>query len=257
MNSTVTTPPPRVSLLDSADDRYVVHDSLEIEFILRSVQRHNALMTVYVGSGGDFFVTSVLDVLPREGLVFDCAPDAAVNARAGSGAQLSFATADDRVLIQFSTPRGYATEQGGKPALRSELPARLLRLQRREFFRLTTPIVNPLKCTLSVQREGQLQRVTLRVLDISGGGISVSAGPHDPHLETGVRYPCTLDLPDTGIVHAELELRSTFEVTMANGTKSQRSGCAFVGLTEKTMGLIQRYILQEDRARRVKLGGLR
>ncbi len=258
MNATATAAAPaRIELLNSGDDRYAIESDVEILSILRAVRSRNALTTVYLGNGTDSFVTTLLDVGPATGLVYDCAPSVALNERTIDSSKLVFVTTHDRVQIHFACARAFAAMQGGKPALRSPLPKRLLRLQRRDFFRLTTPVLNPLKCVVSVHRNGKLHRVALRVLDLSCGGIATGCGSDGLLLDPGTHYPCTLELPDTGVVQASVAVRNTFEVTLANGSRSHRLGCEFIALPEKVLALIQRYILQQQRARRVKLSGLR
>ena len=50
----------------------------------------------------------------------------------------------------------------------------LLRLQRREYFRLATPIANPIKLSTTIRRaDNSALQVSLSLLDISGGGVGL------------------------------------------------------------------------------------
>ncbi len=247
--------PATIEMLEASDEKYVIDSALEIAFVLRQIRDRNALVTAYPGRDGGFFVTTILDVNSDGGFVLDCAPSAPLNARAADGNKIAFVTMHERVQVHFSCAHAVATMHDGRPALRCPPPHRLIRLQRRDSYRLTTPVLNPLKCVIRLNRDGPPQCVALRVLDISCGGIAMGFAPEGLTIDPGEHYPCTIELPGTGPLHATIMLRSAVETTLANGVHTRRAGCQFIEVSEKALGLVQRYILQQQRTRRTKAGG--
>lgn len=93
----------------------------------------------------DFLATTLLDVNPEfEELVFDCGSDPVANGRLQRAESLEFVTALEQIRIQFSTHAAEPTIHERLPALRVRLPESIVRLQRREYFRVVTPVVKPL-----------------------------------------------------------------------------------------------------------------
>ena len=121
-------------------------------------------------------------------------------------------------------------------------------MQRREYYRLTTPIINPLKCQVPV---GDGRSVEVPLSDIGAGGIGLIIGnPPGVTLQGGEVFPgCRINLPGVGVLEATLRVQTTFEVTLKNGSKILRSGCQFVDLRPAMQSLIQRYIIKLERER--------
>jgi c-di-GMP-binding flagellar brake protein YcgR len=134
----------------------------------------------------------------------------------------------------------------------------LLRLQRREFYRLTTPIARPLKCRMPLPLVGgdeHLHEAT--VFDISGGGIGISAPPEDVPFATQQQVQnCRIELPEVGIVTCTVKVCSVFEITLKSGARVKRAGCEFVKLPGPMATLIQRYIIKVERERKARESGL-
>lgn len=239
-----------VELTASTDDtRFLVSNRIEIVRVLRGLAQRNEMVSAFFNAGNDLLLTAVLDVYPEENaVVLDCGANEAFNQRILKAEKIIFVTALDRVKVQFVSHRIESAMFEGKPAFLIPLPEQVLQLQRREYYRLTTPILNPLKCVVPLE-EGQSQEFP--IADISAGGIGMIIGnPPETQLNVGSIYPgCRIDLPGTGVVELTLRVQSLFEVTLKNGTKTFRSGCQFINLLPSMQTLIQRYILKLERER--------
>jgi c-di-GMP-binding flagellar brake protein YcgR len=155
------------------------------------------------------------------------------------------------VKVQFSVTRPRLETFGKYPALLADTPEVLLRLQRREYYRLIAPVAHSLICRIPTP--DQDSRVEARVIDISGGGLAVLVPPKDMQLSTDDKYmDCRLDLPDFGPVTVTLRVRNIFHVTSRNGTDMVRAGCQFEDLPTPTANAIQRYILRVERDRKAR-----
>lgn len=251
-------PQPRFELLQADDyGKYLLHGRKEILFILRAMRDKGALLTVYFNQGRDFLLTGLLAV-DDGAMLIDPGSDAEMNRKALASDKLFFVATHDKVKIQFSVSGLKPVAYEGGEAYRAPLPTEMLRLQRREFYRLTTPIAHPLRCVIPLKlADGSQTRVETMVIDISGGGLAVMAPPEGVEFETDHLFEnCRIDLPDVGTIMATLRVRSVFEFTLRNGARSKRAGCQFVDLPGPMMTLIQRYIIRIERERKAKESGL-
>lgn len=240
------------------DDKYLLHSKKEILFILRALRERGSLITVYFNQGNDFLLTSLLAISGDTSLVFDPGSSAEMNRRALASEKLIFITTHDKVKIQFTVRRLEKTQFEGREAFRTGVPDTLLRLQRREYYRLTAPVAHPLKCVIPAKMaDGSVTTVGATVIDISGGGLAVMTPPEGVEFETDHLFEdCRIELPDVGAVSATLRVRSVFEITLRSGARVKRAGCQFVDLSGHMLTLIQRYILRVERERKARETGL-
>lgn len=247
--------------LMQADDygKYLLHSKKEIIFILRAMRDKGALITVYFNQGSDFLLTTLLSVsADGNAMLLDPGSNAEMNRKALASEKLVFIATHDKVKIQFTVKHLARTEYEGREAFRAAIPEELLRLQRREYYRLTAPIAHPLRCTIPVNlADGSKSTIETTVIDISGGGLGVMVPPEGVEFETDHLFEnCRIELPEVGTVQATLRVRNVFEFTLRSGAKTKRSGCQFVELPGHMMTLIQRYIIRVERERKARETGM-
>lgn len=247
------------------DSPYLVDSRMEILGILRAIAQKKALITAHFPRSTDFILTSILDISEDGEEVFlDYGANEELNHKALASGGVVCTTNQDRVKVQFATGGLEQVWYGGGPAFRIDLPAKLLRMQRREYYRITIPVTQPLKCiipsplgpdrTLAPRGAGAAEII---VLDISLGGIAVIDHHYLVHLDPGVVLPnCRIELPEVGEITVIIEVCNTFEMTLKNGLSCKRSGCRFLDIQNPARTLVQRYILKLERERNAKLTGL-
>lgn len=234
--------------------KYLVHSRQEIAQILRALMRQNEIVTAYFNQGQEFLLSSVLDADADSGrLVLDCGPDPEANRRALANNKFIFVSNQNRIKIQFSTAKLEQIDFHGRPAFRTQFPSALLKLQRREYYRLVAPIRAPLHCIVP---DVAGMRVEAEVADISVGGVGISGFPATIALTEGLLLPnCRIALPEEGTVVAALEIRNLQRTTRRSGQVVIRAGCVFVGIPAPHEAMIQRYIIRIDRERRALVRG--
>ena len=237
--------------------KYLVHSQLEIAMILGTLAKTGGMVTAYFGSGNDFILTSIAAVRPEhDALYVDYGADADANQRALQSRRIMFVAVQDRIKIQFAAESLQPARLGGREVFRMALPQTLLRLQRREYFRIATPVTRPLVCAIPPQSELESAPERVTIIDISCGGIAVLDSSQPSYVETGMRLNgCRIALPELGAVATDLVIRSTYELTFRNGAKHRRAGCEFADMRERDRALIQRYINRLERERKDRAGG--
>ena len=244
---------------DTGSSDYEIRSALEIAALLRSVQRQRSLVTLHFPADNQFFTTSIIDVdTRRSDLVFAYPEDVKACQKALVAVEMLLCTTMHHdVKVQFTCLGPRKIRYQGRDALCSNLPNVLLRIQRREAFRIEIPPDQPLRCTIAVPPGRKLSTAELVVLDISSGGLSLI--DHHPliRLEPGtVQKQCSLDLPDIGLVTFAMEVTATWPYALPSGLVCKRAGCQFLDMGETGAAMVQRYIIQLERDKNARRTGL-
>lgn len=248
--------PLRFELLKSDDyAHYIQREPREVRFILRNLIERRAMVSTYFGPTGDFLLTTVLGLSPDENSVYlDWGADETLNSRVAASDQLTCMTQLDRVKIQFHLQTAKPTSYAGSKAFVAPVPDAVLRLQRREYYRLATPTIHGITCSVFVGEDGEEEaRVNATVLDISGGGLAVMVPPDGTPFEPDREFRnCRINLPEVGTIETQMRVRSVFRISGKNGKPMLRAGCQFVQLPDSQVSMIQRFILRVERERNTR-----
>jgi flagellar brake protein len=233
-------------------ERFKVRSASEIDRLLLTIMEANSFVTVYSESMQDFLVTSIVGLdKPNRFIYLGCGSDEAVNKAILDSVTVLFSTSQDQIKVQFGTGRAERVLYENEPSFKAPYPTEIIRFQRREYFRLATQILKPIKCYIPVGDS----HVETTVVDISVGGIGVLATKQGVPLRADVEYHgCRLELPDSGTFLVSLSVKTSFDVTLKNGALSHRFGCQFISLPGYVENEIQRYILRLERERRMFQG---
>ena len=236
--------------------QYLLSSKTEMFAVCRGLADHVSQISMIFNEGRDMVLTSLIS-WGDNGLVFDFGASSEMNRKALK-AEKVFCTAQlDRVEIQFILRSLSAIEADGRPAFHAPLPDSILRLQRREYFRLITPIAMPLKCKIPLIAEnGSSTAIEAPVVDISLGGVCLAGLPMDMELDTDSELPgCSIVLPDAGTIFAALRLRWQIDTVTRSGIRAKRAGFEFANLPQAKTTLIQRYIIKTERDRKARESG--
>jgi c-di-GMP-binding flagellar brake protein YcgR len=238
---------------------YQVHSRREIISLLRNIGEQKQLINMLGNRGGAAIVTSILEVDDAGGtLIMDCAQREKINAQLLASDNLSFETALEQIRILFFSSAVEECDFDGAPALRIALPATLIRLQRREYYRVPTPQLNPVSCSITIPQlaSDELRAITVVLQNVSGGGIALidEHGLLDQTIGRTYRN-CRIDLPGGTLVVASLQVRNVQEICLANGKHVRRLGCLFIDLPHAMMAAIQRYIAKLEREHNARTAG--
>ena len=254
MHST-TQPAPNAAEHDALLARYTVHSRTEIVFLLRGIQKRKLLVNLDLKDSRQIVVTSVLAVNETNNtLILDSARGDALNQDLMSGKGAEFVAQMDGVSISFATGPVTLVEYEKLPALRIALPKSLVRLQRREHFRVPMPIANPVKCIVPSMTENDPDPISTHIVDIGCGGVAIAETGGRLGTETGRTLPgCKLLLPDTDAIVTSLEVRNSAQIRLHNGAFQTRLGCKFIDLPNDMAAKLQRFVMDIERARRNSL----
>lgn len=239
----------------------MIHSRREIIVLLHNLEHRKQLVNLLVNGNSDAVVTSILEVDEVNGTVtIDCARSAHLNQRITESDNISFETTLDHIRILFFSSNVEACTYDNLPALRIALPESLVRLQRRDSFRVPVPMITPVRCSMQVPNhfDDSIELVTVTLQNVSGGGISLVDDQKKLDNTIGLVYKdCRINLPGDTVVVTSLEVRNTHDVSLANGKISRRIGCLFFELPKPMLAAIQRYITKLEREQNAKVTGVR
>ena len=235
--------------------RYTLHSRADILFQLRAIQKRKLLVNLDLHGSRQIVVTSVLAVNEANNtLILDAAPGDALNQDLMSGKGAEFVAQMDGVSISFATGPVTLCQYDKLPALRVALPKSMVRLQRREHFRVTMPIANPVKCIVPSPVQEDPEPISTHIVDIGCGGVAIADNSGRLGPETGrVLSNCKLLLPDADAIFTTLEVRNSAQIRLHNGAFQTRLGCMFIDLPNDMAARLQRFVMDIERARRNSL----
>jgi c-di-GMP-binding flagellar brake protein YcgR len=238
---------------DLDDVRYQVDSDVEVAYVLRSLARGKAVVTAHVSGSKEFAVTAVLDVDVQTNVVtLDASANLELNQRLIESSPVRFISNDEGVRVQFQALKVESALFKGRPALRITIPRSLYKMQRREYYRMPTPILNPVTCSIPLGEEQVLEK---SLSDISLGGIClVGEFGEDPPALGSILERCSIGLGAIGTLRIDLCVRNTYLIALKNGTHSRRTGCQFLEITPQQEAMVQRYIILLEQKRKGKQG---
>lgn len=231
------------------EDRFHIVGARQVAFLLADYVRATTSFSVQFQGGNGLFLTTLLAVNAQKGeLVFDCSGSVDANRAFLQSDHSTFIGRPDGIHVQFSIGRAQETLLGGAKAFVARLPERIVRLQRREAFRIETPRLRPLQF-FSRLPGGAL--LNLPVHDISVSGIGLNAQELPDSLVLGMTLDnCHFALPDDAQeLFFSATLRRIAEIESRTGARQWRIGLEFNKLRPADESRIQRYIVRIERER--------
>ena len=230
--------------------RFQIAGERPVAFMLAGLARDADQFSVQFQPSGEMFLTTLLAVQPAKGLFFfDCSGSTETNRRLLQSERNVFVGRPGGIHVQFSIGRASEVIYGGAKAFSAALPKALIRLQRRESFRIQMPRAR------LVQFHGRLPDgglLSLPLYDLSVTGVGL-IGPQVPDgLTSGLVLPnCHFHLPeDEQELFFSATLRHMSERENRFGAKSWHVGLQFNDLPVSAQNRIQRYIDRVERERR-------
>lgn len=242
--------PLKIEILSSGkDDQYRITAAREIEFVLQNIVKSESRIALYFSEENNFILTRLLGV-DSTGLWLEQRPTAAENQRVLDSHKLIFVSSHAQVKVQFVSERATAATYQGQAAFFLKLPTSIYRLQRREYFRLITPVSNPLLCVIPATKTVERNPHEVTIMDISGGGVGLTCAELDTVLVPGQTYEnCKIDLLDVGEFTGTIEVKNLVLLTTSDGQTVRRAGCEFKNLDGSSTILLQRYVTTMQRTK--------
>lgn len=249
--------PPQEPLRLVDFDRYAEHivtHPKEVDFILRNLWQQRTNLGLFVHQ--HYLMPTTIIGVDETHLFLDVCRDETMNQKAVNHPAVCQGKLDG-VLTQFAVETLSLTLFQGSRAFRAPRPNAILRLQRREYFRVRIPLSHHVVCKVNTAPPGAPPHlVPFRVLDVSNGGLAILIPPASIKVTPGQVFPDSiLVVPTTEPIAVTLEVRNVYHVTNRLGQYVERAGCRFVNLPPAVEKALQRYIFTVQREMRLHAEG--
>lgn len=237
--------------VESAPEELRVASATEIAAYLQDLQRERANIQLN-SPPGHVLVTRICAMNPASdllGLEIGADPEGISEALVASGEITAVAYLGSiKLQFELEAPVLVSGEMG--TVLRSQMPVRLYRFQRRQAFRVQPPGSLFPRIVLPGQTPDEPGRA-LRVLDISIGGVALGLPPDFDPLPVGhVSEGLALELDRLSSLRVAL-LPHHISPIVDDPAGTRHLGCAFVDLDAEVSRALQVYVDQTQKRRRL------
>lgn len=234
---------------DKNEGRFLLNSEADIRALLKKLQKKRSHVTGHFDNSHHIFSTCLLDV-GKNAAILDDVSDEAVRQRILACSRLHFSSICDSVPVSFFSSQIERCIFEGAAAFSIPIPSAARWPQRRELFRVPTPIGKPALCEIGLNN-GEIVRNPLS--DISVGGIGMLTQTSSPMLEHGDQFGCCrIDLPGFGELTSDIRICNSADVILRNGNPVRRYGCQFIDLPLHKQSLLQRYVIKLELAMRAR-----
>lgn len=194
------TPPSRFELDDPAYQRaYRLSAPLEVRALLAEAVRQQALVRLYP-DGEDAALNACWQALDEDHLSLQLRDHPTSLAALLAAPRVVADSTVSKIKVQFALLAPTIHHHGEQLWLQAPLPDSVLRLQRRDHYRLKLGRAGSLHCQLELwlsDARGHRHRVQVQVQDLSSGGVGFVMDASQPELAPGTRLDdCQLMLDD-------------------------------------------------------------
>jgi len=228
---------------------YLVTEPAAIAALLAELRAARTLVDIQFDHPPQSMITMILGIMrDQAGFLFDADQDPERTAMLTQSSAVAWRALVDGVRIEFVTPAPVIVDYEGRPSLRSPLPEVLLRLQRRNAFRATTPVNRPIHVQLDPDGTG-LSTSEAQMLDISALGLCLLVDARNlGSLAAGQEIVrCRFELPGHGAIQCGLAVRYILSAGSNRPRHYRRCGVAFIRLARADEALISRYVIDRQR----------
>lgn len=191
----------------SDESPYWLNTKVDIAYTLSALQKSRTIMTARMEAGGISFVAVVLEVHAEKNyLLLDAPANDKDKARIEAGKSLSLDGSMDGARIAFKSESPELTSLAGQAAIRLDLPQRVLKVQRRAYYRASIPFRRPITCSVPLLDKSVL---ACQVLDIGLGGDRLVRARRLPGVRRGKDLQGMPDRSSRGREHGRVHPDST------------------------------------------------
>ena len=224
----------------AAPSEFALRHPLQIAICLRTLAARHHFMSVEFGDRQ--MITQLLHIDSSNArFVFDLGSLAVNNHVLLEAPNLIFRGLPDGVRTGFVTRSAELTTFEGRLAFEASFPEILYHVQRREYFRVETPMLQPYSVIGKFSDDSAFQ---FDVKDLSLGGVALTSSDAIlGEIEIGTRLEgVTLHLGAFGALRLTIEVVSPRRAILPNGERRFVAGCRFIDLPPTSERTLQRVV---------------
>ena len=227
---------------------FSIQNPKEITRHLVLLLKKKCFIDAHFGDSKDSYITTLLAINETDNtLVLDCSPKEEINQRMLTSSKITFDTEYTGIKVSFAGAKLKKILHKGDPAFVMPVPKSLYWMQRREYYRVKSPLSKPSYCQLILEDRAP---VDLTLYDISLTGFSmlnVSKELSDLLIPGTSILSSNLLLSGIGDSPILFEICNKYVINPEKIQKIQKIGCKFIRLSRPAEEFVQRYMQQVQR----------
>jgi len=227
---------------------FSIQNPKQIVIHLSLLLKSKCLLSARFGANNESYITTLLAIdEANNSMVLDYGPKEELNQRILNAGKVTFDTEYNGIKVSFAGTALKKVAHKKEPAFTMAIPKSLYWMQRREYYRVKSPLSKPSYCQLRI--EGK-KPVNLKLYDISLTGfamLNVSKEVSDLLIPGNTVEQCKLILSDAGEGVISFEICAKYIINPDKLQKIQKIGCKFVKISRSVEEIVQRYMHQIQR----------
>ena len=243
--------------------QYLIKNPKQIINHLKTLMTNKCLISVVFGEKQSF-LTAILAIDEKEKLItIDCGPKEYLNKELLSCGIVDCKTDYEGIKVLFEGRQIKKSGEADHFALKMKIPDELYWAQRRNSYRVRSPLSKNSYCTITLQNLEQDSEIEteetleLKLYDISVTGFSMLCETQElaEQLTVSSEFDnCQLVLDDDKTYNISFAVQSYIPLNANKPKKIQRIGCKFINPTPPTESAFLRYMQKIEREIKRNLG---
>ncbi|HEY8037523.1 MAG TPA: flagellar brake protein [Methylobacter sp.] len=227
---------------------FSIQNSKQITSHLSLLVKSKCLLSARFGANNESYITTLLGIDEKNNaVVLDYGPKEDLNQRILNAGKVAFDADYNGIKVSFAGTALKKITHKGDAAFSMPIPKSLYWMQRREYYRVKSPLSKPSYCQLIIQGK---KPVNLKLYDISLTGfamLNVSKEVSELLIPGTSLEQCKLILAEAGEGMISFEICAKYIINPDKLQKIQKIGCKFTKITRPVEEIIQRYMQQIQR----------
>jgi c-di-GMP-binding flagellar brake protein YcgR len=233
---------------------YLVKNPKQILLHIKTLASEKCLVAVNFGENHSF-LSVIVDINEKKHIItIDCGPKEYLNKELLSLGIVNCKAEHKGIKVLF---QGRGIKKAGKlgqPALSIQIPESIHWIQRRQFYRVRSPLSKNSYCTITFPQteldKEENRTLNFQLFDLSATGFSILSESDElaHQLSPSTKFNnCQLVLDKADRHNVSFIVRSKFAVNPNKPNKNQRIGCEFISTSPKTESAFLRYMQEIER----------
>ena len=236
----------------NTDSGFLIRNKQQIINHLIFLLKQKCLFNLYFGEN-ESFITTLLEIDPSKGrIILDYGPKDYLNKKLLNATHIGFRTTFSGIKVAFEGSDIEPATHDGQAAFSMPIPEDLLWCQRRQFYRVKSPLSKTSHLSLAIEDRSS---VNLPLYDISISGFSIlneSSELANLLMIDQEFKDCQLVLENTAADSISFKIQNTIALNPKKPDKTQKIGCKFTAISPAFESSIQRYMQQIERENKLK-----
>ncbi|MFI3155950.1 MAG: flagellar brake protein [Methylococcaceae bacterium] len=227
---------------------FSIQNPKQISRHLSVLLKNKCLLIARFGANNESYITTLLCINEENNtVILDSGPKETLNQQLLKASKINFDTDFSGIEVSFAGDALKKTTYRGEPAFSMPLPKSFFWRERREYYRVKSPLSKSSYCQLVLEDR---EPVNLKLCDISLTGfamLNVSKEISDLLIPGSLFEQAKLIFAEAGESVISTEIRYKQIINPDKPQKIQRIGCKFIDITRLAEETIQRYMQKLQR----------